>query len=364
MEPVMSRKLARSLWMILSLLFLITACSSDVAGAEGAEALLASKKGFDPVSEYAYVGHLSSPFVSVIDVPSMTKIAQIDFAGYFAAPNIAIAPDGLVAYVTVRGPSGPAGLAGLSKVNLATNSVVATVALVPGSRPMDVALTPTGHRIFVTQIRGRSVAAIDARTLDVLAVIPLTDENDAANGIAMGPGGRHVFVSNEYSGRVHVIDTESLELVETIETGLIHVNELAVTQSGRFIFGTANGDDEVIVIDAESFDVVRTIPVGDHPVGIAIPPNGKEAYVVHYRGNLLTVIDTRSLEVVDIVPLSDGPRRIEVNTNGRLAIGTSASSLGVTLIDVVNRTILDRESTGGSRPFGVAFLRGPMRTIP
>jgi YVTN family beta-propeller protein len=312
-------------------------------------ALLVSRA---PGGEYAYVGHFA-PFVSVVDVQTMTQVAQIPVAAS-SAPNIAIAPNGQFAYVVERGP------AGLSKVDLSTNSVVENVALIPGSGPLDVALTPSGHRIFVTNFAGHFVTAVDANTLTVLATIPLTDADDFVNGIAMGPGGRQVFVSSQGSGRIHVIDTQSLELVATIETGMPGVGELALTQNGRFVLGTSANAATVVVIDTRQLAMTATIPVADGPNGVAIPSNGKEAYVVHAASDLVTVIDTRTLSVVATIDVPGGPRRIGVSTNGHLAMVTNNFSGEATLIDVVNRTVLATEFIGG-QPWGVTFLNGPQR---
>jgi YVTN family beta-propeller protein len=322
-------------------------------GTGGGRAIAEVRKGpdegqIDPIPELAYVGH-QAPFISVVDVQKMVEIGRIPTEGN--AENPTISPDGRTLWVPTSGPPS------LAKVDLTKWAVVETLPLPGGSGPADAALTPSGHTIFITEFYGHTVTAVDTRDLSVLAVIPLTDEYDYVNGIAMGPGGRHVFVASQVSGRVHVIDVDKLEAIAAIETGAT-VNELAVTQDGRFLFVTQSGASSVVVIDAKKFTVVTTIDVGPGPNGIAIPPNGREAYVVHAAQNLLTVIDTKTLSVVTTIAVPERARRIEVNTNGHLGIVTTQFSADATLIDLAERSILGTVSLPGGSPWGAAFLNG------
>ena len=312
-------------------------------------------RSLDPVSEVAYIGHYGAPFVSVVEVATMTKVAAIPVGTGAVAPNLAIDPGGKYAYVVTDSPPQ------LRKVDLSTNGTAGFVDLVPGSSPTDIALTPNGERAFVTNFAGHFVTAIDTRTLTVLGTIPLTDANDWVNGIAMGPGGQQVFVSSQGSGRIHVINTESLAVVATIEPGLGPVNELALTQDGRFVLGTAT-NTRVVVVNVRTLAVTATIATSGSPNGIAIPSSGREAYVVQLGPSLVTVIDTRSLTVTGTISVPGGPRRIEVNTNGRLAIVTDDASGQATLVDLVKRSVLATANVG-PKPWGVAFLNGPQRNF-
>jgi DNA-binding beta-propeller fold protein YncE len=356
----MGTKAKRIFPILVPLALLAVACQRDTAGPEPGSMFSAAKGQFDPVPEYAYVGYTGAPFVSVIDVQGMNVVATIDVPNS-SAPNLAIAPNGQLAYVVHRGAPQPGDPPnpGLSKVDLSTGDVIGTAWVTPGTRPVDVALTSNGHRAFVTQFYGKSVAAINTRTMTLLAEIPLSDEDDYVNGIAMGPGSRHVFVSSQESGRIHVIDTDKLEVVETIEPGVGDINELALTQDGRHILGTGSESWVVVVVDAQRLTIEGTISTAGQPVSIDIPANGREAYVADDWE--VTVIDTKALEVIANISLPAFGRRIAVSTNGRLAMVTHQGTAQATLVDLPGRAALSTVDLADEGPWGVAFANGPAR---
>ena len=114
----------------------------------------------------------------------------------------------------------------------------------------------------------------------------------------------------------------------------------------------------VVVIDAKDFVVINNIALTHRASSIDIPSNGQEAYAT--GSNVLSVIDTKTLSVITTIQGVNG-RRIGVNTNGHLAITTGGGN--ATLIDLVNRIILQSVNLGGGT-WGVAFLNGPQRGTP
>src|SRR3989454_6982135 len=72
------------------------------------------------------------------------------------------------------------------------------------------------------------------------------------------------------------------------------------------VFVTNEKSDDVTVIDATTRKVVTTIPVGKRPRGVAVSPDGRRVYVTNSNSDSLSVIDTKSLAVLRTVPA--GPR--------------------------------------------------------
>ena len=63
-------------------------------------------------------------------------------------------------------------------------------------------------------------------------------------------------------------------------------------ETGAKAYVTLVNDDAVAVIRTDTNEVTQTIPVGDRPRGIAISPDGQEAYVVNAGDNTVSVINT------------------------------------------------------------------------
>jgi probable HAF family extracellular repeat protein/YVTN family beta-propeller protein len=297
-------------FLAIPLLLLASACWQSESGPTELEPSLSTFGDFAPIPEVAYVGGVFGPGLFVLSVPEMRQIGHISIP-VGTPQQFTISSNGHLGYVSHIDP------VGVTKLDLRTGEAVETAPLPEGSGPFDLKVTPDGKRLFVSLFYARRVAAIDTRTMEVLAEIPLTDDTDLPNGMSMGPGGQQVFVANQGSGRVHAIDTRTLEVVTTIETGFATVNEVAVTQNGDLAFITAPGYDQVMVFNLRTHSIAGTVTV-EQPRGVTIPAHGREAYVT---GNVETVaIDTKTLEVVASFPYPG--IRIALNTNGRLAMTT------------------------------------------
>ena len=61
------------------------------------------------------------------------------------------------------------------------------------------------------------------------------------------------------------------------------------------------------MIDTATNTVVAPVPVGTGPLGVAVTPDGKHAYVTNVTSNNVSVIDTASNTVVATVPVGTRP---------------------------------------------------------
>src|SRR3989441_8071248 len=84
---------------------------------------------------------------------------------------------------------------------------------------------------------------------------------------------------------------------------------LGSTQAGAElrVFVTNEKSDDVTVIDAATRTVVGTIRVGKRPRGVAVSPDGRRVYVSNSNSDSLSVIDAKSLEGLKTVPAGVGP---------------------------------------------------------
>src|SRR2546427_1577416 len=76
------------------------------------------------------------------------------------------------------------------------------------------------------------------------------------------------------------------------------------------VFVTNEKSDNVTVIDAATRKVIKSIPVGKRPRGVAVSPDGRRVYVTNSNSDTLSVIDARSLAVLSTVPAggdTEGP---------------------------------------------------------
>src|SRR2546422_7539670 len=82
------------------------------------------------------------------------------------------------------------------------------------------------------------------------------------------------------------------------------------------VFVTNEKSDDVTVIDATTRKVVTTIPVGKRPRGVAVSPDGRRVYVTNSNSDSLSVIDTKSLAVLRTVPAGLRTRGVSLYPGG------------------------------------------------
>ncbi len=91
--------------------------------------------------------------------------------------------------------------------------------LLPGDasvRPMGLAISPDGRRLYVSTGRGRQVAVLDTATRNVVGSVTV---GQRPWGIVLSPDGTRLYTANGPSNDVTAVDTRTLAAVATIPTG-------------------------------------------------------------------------------------------------------------------------------------------------
>src|SRR3954470_12180904 len=111
--------------------------------------------------------------------------------------------------------------------------------------------------------------------------------------------GPWVFVSNEKSGAVSVIDSKTDRVVDRIQVSR-RVRGVRISPDGKYAYVASStpfqgkeepGDSHVAVIDTSNGNIVRKIDVGNDPEQLAISPDGTRLYVSNEDAGLCTIVD-------------------------------------------------------------------------
>jgi YVTN family beta-propeller protein len=154
--------------------------------------------------------------VSVLDIASNTVTATIANVGA-NLHQIVVTPDGTRAYVTTK-TQREMDQVGLAVIDTATNTVIAKIPIQGGT--FAVAVNNTGSAVYA--VGATDVFVVDAASNEVVATIPVG--GGAHSGIAVTPSGTRVYVTNlgfnsAEPGTVSAIDTETNSVVATITVG-------------------------------------------------------------------------------------------------------------------------------------------------
>ena len=162
-----------------------------------------SRLAITPNGQFVYVTNLGSPSTpSAISVIATASNKVVKTIAVNSAYGVAITPHGRFVYV------GGGGI--VSVIATASNKVVATIPV--GGLANDLAITPDG-RIAYVPVRNSNVWVIYTASNTVIQKINVG--NDPTNA-AITPQGHYLYVTNEGSNSVSIIATISNKVVGTV----------------------------------------------------------------------------------------------------------------------------------------------------
>src|SRR5512145_181030 len=86
--------------------------------------------------------------------------------------------------------------------------------------------------------------------------------------------------------------------------------------AGPFVYVSNERSNDVTIIDAATDAVVATVKVGDRPRGIAAAPDGRQVYVAISEEDIIAVLDTASRQVTGKLKAGSDPEAFAVSPDG------------------------------------------------
>lgn len=157
-----------------------------------------------------------------------------------------------------------------------------------------------------------------------------------------------IFVSNEKSNSISVIDPKSLEVVKIIKTSR-RPRDMEFNQTHTLLFVAAGDDDVIDVINIEKLEVVDSIPTGASPEVFFFSPDGRLIYVSNEEDSSLSVIDIAEKIVIEEIPTGAEPEGVILSEDGKIAYVTSEVSDMVHVIDTEGLFVVENIIVG-TRP--------------
>jgi len=238
-------------------------------------------------------------------------------------------------------------------------AIVSLVALVgcaeTQSKDVDEA---SRSQVFVANESSNSVTVIDGDSYQVVATVDA--RSHATHDLAVSRDGRWLFATNLASGRLSAINTRAMETVATIPTGdRAHV--VTLTNDNRQAWVANIGDNTISIVDTTSFRILGTIAVGKGPTGLTFSRDGHFAYVSNQGDKTVEVIDTTSLKVIKAIPVGTNPHFLVLGPDGRIW-GTNTGGTDIYVIDPVVQDKVASINVGPAPQqiaFGFKGLQGP-----
>lgn len=210
--------------------------------------------------------------------------------------------------------------------------------------------------LFVTMPRANQVAVASTETFKVIRNV---DAGENPVRIVLQPDARYLWVGNDsldpaLSG-VTVIDSESLELVARIPTGLGH-HEIAFAEDSLHAFVTNSKDGTVSVIDVARLQKSVDLKVGADPVSMAYSRLSQALFVASAGDGAVAIVDAKSRTLTGTVNLEPGLRVVRVSPDGRHVFVANARTNRVAILDAATRDVI-RHVEVDQEPDQISFTK-------
>ncbi len=200
-----------------------------------------------------------------------------------------------------------------------------------------LALSGDGARLFAAnnnanpleKMRG-ALSIFDTGGKEATVQVPLPGFPLAVAALTRGPlAGQKVYVSSEQMGVVSVVDPRAGKETRQIATGA-QTTALLLDRAGRRLFAANSGSDTLSVIDTATDRVQSTIVLrppalrglpGATPLGIALSPDERRAFVALADMNAVAVVDLGANRgagaLLGYLPAGWYPTSVVVSPDGR-----------------------------------------------
>lgn len=158
-------------------------------------------------------------------------------------------------------------------MDVASASVVGRIDLGPNSRPRTALFLPDGRRAVATMQDSDQLALIDLDTMAVMRTYPTGGRE--GHMVRLSPDGARAYVtSRDAEGTLSVIFLNEERAPVVIETGR-GAEGLDVTADGREVWVANRSETSIAVVDTESFEVVATLDSRPFAGRIEMGPDGR-----------------------------------------------------------------------------------------
>ncbi|HVK02399.1 MAG TPA: YncE family protein, partial [Armatimonadaceae bacterium] len=168
---------------------------------------------------------------------------------------------------------------------------VGDVLTLPGSRPVDIALTPDGKTLYVKDNRG--VVAVDADSWREKGFLKFPAGGGSMHGLAVSRDGRRIYATNSASllGVATAIGSDGrlawsrqITLPGPKSGGASYPCGLALSADEKTAYVCLSRSNALAVVDLDSGAVAAEIPVGVAPYAVVLSADGATAYVSDWGG--------------------------------------------------------------------------------
>lgn len=273
----------------------------------------------NPDGTKAVVVNNLSENVSIINIDScmVEEVIEIGEAGY----EVEITHDGHYAIV------GGYDLNTIKIIDLESNALISTVAT--GQRPMMISIAPDDSYAYIGNLKGNSISfvkldganSVNEKTVSCGIIGVSWAAFGVRSAVEVSPDGAYLLVAASFDDNVKVFDTQSQEIVATIDVGDFPL-QIAFDADGSYAMVTNYSDNtySVIAVDGATSSLIGTFDAGNSgPIRLAYNPVKDEISIVHLSdSHIIYNIDPRTGDLLSTTsyPAFGAPSQIRFDADG------------------------------------------------
>ncbi|MBL8178966.1 MAG: beta-propeller fold lactonase family protein [Bryobacterales bacterium] len=210
-------------------------------------------------------------------------------------------------------------------------------------------------RVFVTNENSGELTVINGSTLEVMTTLSV---GKRPRGIHASPDRKTIYVAlsgspaappgvdestlpppDKSADGIGVVDAESVKLLRTIKAGS-DPEQFDLSRDGKLLFVSNEDSGETSIVEIDTGKVVHSVKVGEEPEGVTTSPDGKFVYVTSEDDGTVTAIDVESHKAIKTIKVGRRPRSVAFTKDGVHAYVTNENDGTVTLIDAKKHTVI------------------------
>ena len=268
---------------------------------------------------------------------------------------------------------GWAGLASLLGILACGGSPPPAATAKPAAAEAKPAIPAVG--IYVTNETSGDLTVIDAATLSSVATMPL---GRRPRGIASSPDRTTLYVAlsgspsappgvdektlpppDRSADGIGVVDIRQGKLIKVLPSGP-DPEQVAVSQDGSRAYVPSENGATLSVIDTAKLAVTKTIALGTvmRAMGTAMAADGKHVYVTTGRSKMLLTVHTATNDVTGSIEVGTRPWGMAIAPDGRTIYTANGPSNDVSVVDLATSQVTKKIPVGRG-PWGVAVVAQP-----
>ena len=231
-----------------------------------------------------------------------------------------------------------------------------------GGSPTELDTAPTaetssesGYRIYVTNEESGDLTIIDSATLEVISTAPL---GKRPRGIHASPDGKMIYVAlsgsppappgvdestlpppDRSADGIGVFDVSENKLVKVIKSGQ-DPEEFAVSKDGTLLYVSNEDAALASIVDLATDQVIKALPVAGEPEGVTLTPDGAFVYVTSEEEGNIFVIDTAKAEVIKHFDVGPRPRSVAFLPDGSKGYVSLETVGQIAVVDAVKHELI------------------------